>query len=62
MHDVVPVNVKIKLFSDDCKDVIDCSKNGICVDIQATGFPTKQCFCNPGWFGKDCSRSEKIIS
>ena len=31
------------------------------MDIQATGFPSKQCFCNPGWFGRNCSRREVII-
>ena len=52
--------IKGILFSDDCSDASDCGNNGECVDIQATGFPTKQCFCNPGWFGKNCSRSEEF--
>ena len=48
-------------FLDDCKDTLDCSKNGDCLDIHATGFPTRQCFCNPGWFGRDCSRRKEKV-
>ena len=49
----------IILFIDDCVDVSDCSNHGECIDIQATGFSSKPCFCNPRWFGRDCSRSKK---
>ena len=52
--------VNLYLLIDDCTNAADCSNNGKCVDIQATGFPTKQCFCNSGWFGRDCSKRKKI--
>ena len=59
MH--LSLNLKSIDSIDDCNDTSDCNDNGECIDIQATGFPTKQCFCDPGWFGRDCSRSKKKL-
>ena len=54
----------IQNFADECVDDSDCGDEGSCIDIMATKFPKKQCFCNPGWFGEGCSRGKikSIIS
>lgn len=52
--------LRSKLFADECVDDSDCGNKGSCIDIMATKFPKKQCFCNPGWFGEGCSRGKKI--
>ena len=46
------------IFSDECENERDCSNHGACIDIQATSFPRRQCFCDPGWFGERCSRGK----
>ena len=41
---------------DECVDESDCNNHGSCIDIQSTTHPSKQCFCDPGWFGHSCSQ------
>ena len=48
-------------FTDECVDDSDCSNQGSCINIKATTFPQRQCFCNPGWFGESCSRGKPLI-
>ncbi len=49
------------IFPDECVDDSDCSNQGSCIDIKATTFPSRQCFCNPGWFGESCSRGMSLV-
>lgn len=49
-------NNKKRKYADECVDNSDCGNKGSCIDIMATSFPKKQCFCNPGWFGEGCNR------
>ena len=46
------------ILSDECKSERDCSNRGACINIQATSFPRRQCFCDAGWFGESCSRGK----
>ncbi|CAK9300686.1 unnamed protein product [Gordionus sp. m RMFG-2023] len=46
----------------DCDTDADCNNNGKCIDINATTFPTKVCFCKWGFLDKDCSRKSSIDS
>ena len=50
------------ILSDECENESDCSNHGACIDIQATSFPRRQCFCDPGWFGERCSRGKFIYA
>lgn len=52
----------VKHFADECVDDSDCGDKGSCIDIMATKFPKKQCFCNPGSFGESCSRGKIKIN
>ena len=47
-------NICDSYFIDECVDASDCNNQGSCIDIKATKFPRRQCFCNPGWFGEGC--------
>ena len=54
---------KITLWSwciaDDCHTDVDCN-HGSCLD---TGlFMPKRCFCEPGWFGKNCERGKFLMT
>lgn len=49
-------------YSDECVSDDDCGNQGKCVDIQGSAMPRRQCFCNFGWFGTNCAKSEFIAS
>ena len=44
-------------FKNECADNADCGFQGECVDLDATTFPKKQCYCHLGWFGPRCAKS-----
>ena len=44
--------------TDECEDESDCSGHGSCIDLKTSWYPSKQCFCNSGWFGDNCARSK----
>lgn len=54
--DVTPINCNMSFFSfqDECFTNADCNGHGKCIDIDATSYPKKQCFCEKGWFGINC--------
>jgi len=37
---------------------LDCGTQGTCIDNGGTTAPTKQCYCNAGWFGPGCAKSK----
>ncbi|XP_030851987.1 uncharacterized protein LOC578616 isoform X1 [Strongylocentrotus purpuratus] len=43
-------------YEDECINEQNCggASNGECVDLGITTYPRRQCFCKPGFFGKDC--------
>ena len=41
-------------YEDECDKDKDCGIRGRCVDVDATSFPRKQCFCEAGYFGDGC--------
>lgn len=45
-------------FENECEDDDDCGFYGKCIDIGATSFPKKQCYCQQGRFGPKCSKGE----
>lgn len=45
-------------FSDECLNDEDCGIQGKCIDLQGTSLPRRQCYCNFGWFGPNCAKSE----
>lgn len=44
--------------TDECDYDSDCSENGVCVTTDSTFYPKMQCFCNAGWFGEQCKKSQ----
>lgn len=52
----------VLFFLDECWGHSDCGVHGRCIDVETTTHPMKQCFCEPGWFGKKCSKGEIQIS
>lgn len=44
-------------FRDECIENKDCGDQGRCVDVQASTPPRKQCYCESGWFGPACTKS-----
>nr|CAD7200768.1 unnamed protein product [Timema douglasi] len=49
-------------YRDECIDSKDCGDHGKCYDIGATSAPKKQCYCELGWFGQDCSKRSPMKS
>ncbi|XP_030757105.1 uncharacterized protein LOC115882976 isoform X4 [Sitophilus oryzae] len=49
-------------FRDECLENSDCGSQGICVDIDATTAPRKQCYCQLGYFGPGCTRRSPVKS
>lgn len=45
-------------FGDECINDEDCGLQGKCIDLHGTSLPRRQCYCNFGWFGPNCSKSE----
>lgn len=45
-------------YREECLDDSDCGVQGACIDVGGTTPPTKQCYCNIGWFGHMCSERE----
>lgn len=45
-------------IKEECVDDADCGILGTCVDHGGTTVPTKQCYCNAGWFGPGCAKSK----
>ena len=45
-------------FKDECVEDQDCGRHGRCVDLDATSAPRRQCFCQMGWFGPDCTKRQ----
>ncbi len=45
------------LLTGECEDDSDCggSSQGSCIDLDAVSFPSKMCFCSPGWHGDNCA-------
>ncbi|XP_037068629.1 uncharacterized protein LOC119089931 [Pollicipes pollicipes] len=43
-------------FSNECEQDSHCGTYGKCIDLAATTYPKKQCFCRLGFFGKDCAQ------
>ena len=55
-----PDHVLIRV-PEDCINDADCSNHGECINIDATSYPKRQCFCEQGWFGQQCNRGKKKI-
>lgn len=47
-------------FRDECLENSDCGAQGVCVDVEATTAPRRQCYCQLGWFGPGCNKSMPI--
>ncbi|XP_060536686.1 uncharacterized protein LOC132708394 isoform X2 [Cylas formicarius] len=47
-------------FRDECLEGSDCGDHGVCVDIEATTSPRKQCYCQIGWFGPGCIKRSPV--
>lgn len=45
-------------FWNECSTHPDCGPHGQCIDLKGSAMPKKQCYCNFGWFGPGCSKSE----
>lgn len=58
LHRQILTHSLLTKFADECMDDSDCGNKGSCIDIMATKFPRRQCFCNPGWFGESCSQGK----
>ncbi|KZS04520.1 Uncharacterized protein APZ42_032839 [Daphnia magna] len=43
-------------YRDECSEDKDCGRHGKCVNLEATTYPKKQCFCEMGWFGPQCNK------
>ena len=43
------------ISSDECVDESDCSGHGACIQITSSWYPSKQCYCDNGWFGDNCA-------
>ncbi|XP_048256385.1 uncharacterized protein LOC124134573 isoform X5 [Haliotis rufescens] len=49
-------------YKDDCEIDSDCGGHGQCEDTQATSYPRFQCYCDVGWFGKNCQQESKVTT
>ncbi|XP_071117126.1 uncharacterized protein [Haliotis cracherodii] len=49
-------------YKDDCEIDSDCGGHGQCEDTQATSYPRFQCYCDVGWFGKNCKQESKVTT
>jgi hypothetical protein len=49
---------------DDCMDDEDCggSEFGMCIHTNSTSYPIKQCYCEPGAFGRNCQKRSSLSS
>lgn len=45
-------------YKDECEKDEDCGRRGQCVDVDATTAPRKQCFCEIGYFGDECTKGK----
>ena len=43
----------------ECETDKQCGKFGKCIDLAATTYPKKQCFCRVGYFGKKCDQRNR---
>lgn len=44
-------------YKDECTVDQDCGIHGKCIDLEGTSLPRRQCYCNFGWFGPGCNKS-----
>lgn len=49
-------------YKNDCEVATDCNSNGECIDIEATSYPKKVCFCNAGKRGRFCSANSAVTN
>lgn len=50
-------------YENECEKDEDCEgRFGKCVDLEATSYPKKQCFCSQGAYGHKCSKRESFCS
>ncbi|XP_066143136.1 uncharacterized protein [Euwallacea fornicatus] len=49
-------------FRDECLENSDCGAQGVCVDIEASTAPQRQCYCQLGWFGPGCNKRSPVKS
>ncbi|XP_018044703.1 PREDICTED: uncharacterized protein LOC108684748 isoform X3 [Atta colombica] len=49
-------------IKEECVDDTDCGILGTCVDHGGTTVPTKQCYCDAGWFGPGCAKRSPVRS
>ncbi|KAK4296451.1 hypothetical protein Pmani_031050 [Petrolisthes manimaculis] len=47
-------------YTNECEGNNDCGFYGRCVDLDATTYPKKKCFCTAGRFGHKCSKSSLV--
>lgn len=51
-----------QLFADDCWDSSDCNSHGSCVTLDTSVYPKRVCYCQIGYFGRQCSEGESFVS
>jgi hypothetical protein len=49
-------------YKDECADDKGCGRHGKCINVDATSAPRKQCFCEMGWYGPDCTKRKSGTS
>ncbi|CAH1775664.1 unnamed protein product [Owenia fusiformis] len=49
-------------YKDECEEDSHCGGHGRCINIDATSYPKRQCYCQPGWFGRSCQRKSTVPS
>ncbi|XP_033738830.1 uncharacterized protein LOC117326259 isoform X2 [Pecten maximus] len=47
-------------FMNDCETNTDCSSHGLCAFMEATSYPKRQCYCDPGWYGQFCEHESVL--
>ncbi|XP_060069926.1 uncharacterized protein LOC132549958 [Ylistrum balloti] len=47
-------------FMNDCEYNSDCNNHGLCAYVEATSYPKRQCYCDPGWFGQYCQHESVV--
>lgn len=47
-------------YREECIENNDCGDHGICIDIDATTAPSKQCYCKTGYYGFGCRKSKLL--
>ncbi|KAK8372669.1 hypothetical protein O3P69_011719 [Scylla paramamosain] len=49
-------------FANECEDDSQCGVFGKCVDVKATGYPKKLCYCRAGRFGPKCGTTSLVTN